>query len=72
MSYVLAQMQARIERLKFEKQNAERAELREHIVAMVKEHEFELRDIFGRGRKSSVAVKYRDQQNPQNTWTGRG
>jgi DNA-binding protein H-NS len=68
----LAQMQARIERLKIEKQNAERAKLRERIVAMVKEHGFELRDIFGKGRKGSVAVKYRDPQNPQNTWTGRG
>jgi DNA-binding protein H-NS len=73
MSYAeLAQMQMRIERLKIEKQNAERAELRERIVAMVKEHGFELRDIFGRGRKGGVAVKYRDPQNPQNTWTGRG
>jgi DNA-binding protein H-NS len=73
MSYAeLAQMQTRIERLKIEKQNAERAELRERIAAMVKEHGFEMRDIFGRGRKGSVAVKYRDPQNPQNTWTGRG
>jgi DNA-binding protein H-NS len=75
MSYAqLAQMQARIERLKIEKQNAERAELRERIVAMVKEAGFELQDIFGKGRKGkgSVVVKYRDPQNPENTWTGRG
>jgi DNA-binding protein H-NS len=73
MSYAeLAQMQTRIERLKIEKQNAARTELRERIAAMVKEHGFEMRDIFGRGRKGSVAVKYRDPQNPQNTWTGRG
>ena len=75
MSYAeLAQMQTRIERLKIEKQNNERAELRERIVAMVKEHGFELSDIFGKSRKGkgSVAVKYRDPQNPENTWTGRG
>ena len=75
MSYAeLAQMQGRIERLKIEKQNAERAELRERIVAMVKEHGFELSDILGKGRKGkgSVSVKYRDPQNPENTWTGRG
>ena len=41
MSYAeLSQMQARIERLKIEKQNDERAELRERIIAMVKEHGF--------------------------------
>jgi DNA-binding protein H-NS len=75
MSYAeLAQMQTRIERLKIEKQNAERAVLRQRVLAMVKEHGFEISELFGRGRKGkgSVAVKYRDPQNPENTWTGRG
>jgi DNA-binding protein H-NS len=73
MSYAeLTRIETRIARLKVEKQNAERAALRERIIAMVKEHGFELRDLFGRGRKSEVAVKYRDPQNPENTWTGRG
>jgi DNA-binding protein H-NS len=70
----LAQMQARIERLKVEKQNSERNELRQRIIAMAKEHGFEISDLFGKGRngKGSVAVKYRDPHNPENTWTGRG
>lgn len=73
MSYVeLSQIETRIARLKIEKQNAERADLRERIIAMVKEHGFEVRDLFGSGRKGDVAVKYRDRQNPENTWTGRG
>ena len=73
MSYAeLAQMQARIERLKIEKQKAERNELRQRILVMVKEHGFEIQDLFGKGRKGNVAVKYRDPQNPENTWTGRG
>jgi DNA-binding protein H-NS len=75
MSYAeLAQMETRIARLKVEKQNAERGELRERIIAMVKQHGFEVSDLFGKGRKGkgSVAVKYRDPQNPENTWTGRG
>jgi DNA-binding protein H-NS len=75
MSYAeLANMEARIARLKIEKQNAERAELRERVIAMVKEHGFEISDLFGKGRKGkgTVAVKYRDPKNPENTWTGRG
>lgn len=75
MSYAeLAQMEARIARMKVEKQNAERAELRGRILTMVKEHGFEISDLFGKGRKGkgSVAIKYRDPQNPENTWTGRG
>jgi DNA-binding protein H-NS len=75
MSYAqLAQMEARIARMKIEKQNAERAELRQRILAMVKEHGFEIGDLFGKGRKGkgAVAIKYRDPQNPANTWTRRG
>jgi DNA-binding protein H-NS len=70
----LAQMEVRIARLKIEKQNAERSELRERIVAMAKEHGFEISELFGKGRKGkgTVAVKYRDPKNPENTWTGRG
>jgi DNA-binding protein H-NS len=75
MSYAeLARMQTRIERLKIEKQNTERGELRQRILTMVKEHGFEISDLFGKGRKGkgTVAAKYRDPQNPANTWTGRG
>jgi DNA-binding protein H-NS len=75
MSYAeLAQMQARIERLKIDKQNAERTELRQRVLAMVKQAGFEMSDLFGKGGKGkgAVAVKYRDPQNPENTWTGRG
>ena len=75
MSYAeLSQMEARIARLKAEKQNTQRSELRERILAMVKAHGFALDDLFGKGRQSkgSVAVKYRDPQNAENTWTGRG
>ena len=75
MSYAeLAKMEARIARLKIEKQDAERIELRQRITAMVEKEGFKVQDLFGRGRKGkgSVAVKYRDPQNPENTWTGRG
>jgi len=75
MSYAeLSQMQVRIERLKVDKLTAERAALRERVLSMVKEAGFEVKDILGRSGKGtgSVAIKYQDPQNPQNTWTGRG
>ena len=74
LSYTeLAAMQARIERLKIEKRNSERDELRQRITAMVREAGLELGDIFGKGRRGgTVAVKYRDPSDPANTWTGRG
>jgi DNA-binding protein H-NS len=41
---------------------------------MVKEAGFDINELFGRGRKGkgSVTAKYRDPNNPANTWTGRG
>ena len=67
-------MEARIARLKVEKQGAERDDLRRRIIAMVEDAGFKVQDLFGKARKGkgSVAVKYRDPQNPENTWTGRG
>jgi DNA-binding protein H-NS len=77
MSYAeLAAMQARIERAKAEKQNSERAALRQKINDMAKSQGFDLNDLFGARRKAKgkgkVAIKYRDPNNPANTWTGRG
>jgi len=75
MSYAeLSQMETQIERLKVEKQNAERNALRQRLIDMAKEHGFEIHELFGKGRKGkgTVAPKYRDPKNPENTWTGRG
>jgi DNA-binding protein H-NS len=73
MSYAeLANMEARIERLKIEKQSAERNVVRQRLVDLAKEHGFDIQDLFGKGRKGTVAVKYRDPKNVDNTWTGRG
>ena len=75
MSYAeLADMEMRIARLKSQKQNAERLELRQKLTDMAKQHGFDIHELFGKGRKGkgSVAVKYRDPKNRENTWTGRG
>lgn len=75
MSYAeLVEAELQIARLKIEKQNAERAEVRQKLIDMAKQHGFEIQDLFGRGRKGkgTVAPKYRDPKKPENTWTGRG
>jgi DNA-binding protein H-NS len=76
LSYAeLAEMRQRIDGLMVEKQNAERAALREQMTALAHEHGFDLRELLDgrrRGRVGSVAIKYRDPKNPANTWTGRG
>jgi DNA-binding protein H-NS len=68
----LTAMQAEISRLKSEKQNTERNALRQRLTEIAKQHGFDIHELFGRGRKGTVAVKYRDPKNPDNTWTGRG
>jgi DNA-binding protein H-NS len=76
MSYAeLSAMEARISRLKAERQDAERAEVRQKVTDFAKQHGFDIRELIG-GRskrgKGSVAIKYRDPKNAENTWTGRG
>ena len=76
MSYAeLAGMEVRIARLKAEKQNAERAAVRQKLIDLAKHHGFDIRELIDgrkKGGKGSVAVKYRDPKNAENTWTGRG
>jgi DNA-binding protein H-NS len=75
MSYAeLAQLRTQIDRMMVEKQNAERVALRQKLADMAKEHGLSLEEVLGKGRKGkgSVAPKYRDPKNPDNTWTGRG
>jgi DNA-binding protein H-NS len=75
MSYAeLSKLEVEIARLKAEKQNEERAALREKMAAVAKQHGFDMGELFNKRRKGkgSVAAKYRDPKNPENTWTGRG
>ena len=75
MSYAeLSKLEVEIARLKAEKQSEERAALREKMAAMAREHGFDVGELFDKRRKGkgSVAAKYRDPKNPENTWTGRG
>jgi len=75
MSYAeLTEMEAQIQRLKIEKHNAERTEVRQRLTDLAKQQGFDIHELFGKARKGkgTVAIKYRDPKNPENTWTGRG
>jgi DNA-binding protein H-NS len=75
MSYAeLAELRTQIDRSMVEKQNSERAALRQKMEDMAKQHGLSIQEVFGKTRKGkgSVAPKYRDAKNPENTWTGRG
>jgi DNA-binding protein H-NS len=74
MSYAqLVALRDQLDQSMIEKQKSQRATLRQKMADMVKEHGLSIEELLGKTRKGkgSVAVKYRDPQNPANTWTGR-
>ena len=69
----LSELRANKDRRITEKRAATKAELRKKIADLAKILGLSLDEAFGRKRgNGSVAPKYRDPQNPSNTWTGRG
>jgi DNA-binding protein H-NS len=72
----LRELKGRIDSMIVTKEKTEKVELRAKMIALAEEAGLSLDDVLGnvRGRasKSTVAVKYRDPENPQNTWSGRG
>ncbi|MDO1528265.1 H-NS histone family protein [Fulvimonas sp. R45] len=53
------------------------AKLREKVHALIKAEGYSFEDIFGQGRAKrrstgTVAPKYRNPANPEQTWSGRG
>ena len=76
----LTALQARIDDAIVERKKSDFEDLKSRIATIAERSGFSLRDLFkGRGtrrngatKRSKVAVKYRDPQNPSNTWTGRG
>jgi DNA-binding protein H-NS len=75
MSYAeLSELRSNVERMMLEKQSSERSALRQKMAEMAEAAGMSLDGLFGKGRKGngSVAPKYRDPKNPENTWTGRG
>ena len=56
----LTKMQADIERMKIEKQNSERAAVKQKLLAIAEEAGFDLRELFGKGgKKGSGPIRRR-------------
>jgi DNA-binding protein H-NS len=53
-------------------------EVRRKLIAMAKDEGYSIEELFGDGRRASAAkgrpvpAKYRNPDNPQQTWSGRG
>lgn len=67
-------LQEQLEQAIRDARERERAALKDELVALAAERGFSLSDVVGnvRAKGSKGAVKYRNPDNPAETWSGRG
>jgi len=70
----LLDLEGRVRRAIMNAKERERSELRTKIASLAENAGFTVSELFGagRGKGGKVAVKYRNKENPAETWTGRG
>lgn len=70
----LTALRSEIDMLIASKQAEEKVALRQKLADMARAQGFDLNEVIGsvKGTRAPVAIKYRDPDNPANTWTGRG
>jgi DNA-binding protein H-NS len=70
----LVDLEARVRRAILNAKERERADLKSKIASLAENAGFSVSELFGggRGKGGKVAVKYRNKDNPAETWTGRG
>jgi DNA-binding protein H-NS len=69
----LLELEARVKRAITNAKERERSDLKQKIASLAENAGFTVSELFGSGRKGSkVAIKYRNKDNPAETWTGRG
>ncbi|HEX4892262.1 MAG TPA: H-NS histone family protein [Hyphomicrobiaceae bacterium] len=72
----LIELESRVKKAIVQAKERERAELKQKMVELAEESGFSVSELFGSGRGGikggKVAVKYRNRENPSETWTGRG
>ena len=71
----LVDLEAKVRKAIAIARDRERAEAKMELAALAERRGFSVNDLFGssRGTKGTkVAVKYRNKDNPMETWTGRG
>lgn len=71
----LIDLESRVKKAIVIAKERERTELRQKMVEMAEENGFSVNELFSTarpGKGGKVAVKYRNRDNPSETWTGRG
>lgn len=71
----IAEMQSLIETLESAIEAAkqeQREKVRQMAIEMAQAEGLDINEIFGKKRAANGVVKFRDPENPENTWTGLG
>lgn len=69
----LIDLESRVKKAIANAKERERTELKQKIASLAENAGFSVSELFGAGRKGTkVAIKYRNKDNPAETWTGRG
>jgi len=70
----LLDLEARVKKAIVNAKEKERTELKNKIASLAENAGFSVTELFGggRGKGGKVAIKYRNKDNPAETWTGRG
>lgn len=70
----LVDLEARVRKAIMNAKERERSDLKNKIASLAENAGFTVSELFGggRGKGGKVAVKYRNKDNPSETWTGRG
>lgn len=71
----LLDLELRVKRAINSAKERERIEVRQRMVELAEKSGFSVNELFGStrgGKGGKVAIKYRNKDNPVETWTGRG
>ena len=71
----LQELEVRVKRAIATVRDRERSDAKQELQALAEKRGFSLNELFGgakAGKGGKVAVKYRNKDNPAETWTGRG
>jgi len=71
----LLDLDSRVKKAIITAREREKSEVRQEMIALAQRRGLSITEVFGSGRGGKggkVAVKYRNPDNPDDTWTGRG
>lgn len=68
----LLDLRDRVDHAIADRRENDRARVRHELAELAQKHGFSVKEVLGLSKGRAAAVKYRNPDNPSETWTGRG